>query len=70
MKVSYLSIGSSPGFVTMDGDRQLVRFLPGRHALFLVHPGTVSVVTIETGGRLCVGDIVVGDLHPFGAGRP
>jgi len=67
---SYFSNGASPGFVTVDGDRQLVRFLSGRHTLFLVHVGRATAVTIEDGGSLCVGDIVVGDLHPFVAGRP
>ncbi|HEX9313110.1 MAG TPA: hypothetical protein VGA30_09885 [Actinomycetota bacterium] len=69
VKLSYLSNRPAPGFVTVDGDRQLVSFLPGRHTLTLVHAGTATAVTIEAGGsRVCVGDVVVGDLKPLAAG--
>ncbi len=65
VSLSYASNAPALGFITVDGDRQLVRFLRGHHALTLVHIGTATTVTIEGGAsRICVGDVVVGGLRP------
>jgi len=65
VRLSYDSNGPAVGFVTVDGDHQLVRFLPGHHTLTLVHAGPARTVTIEgTGSRVCVGDLWLGPIAP------
>jgi Dolichyl-phosphate-mannose-protein mannosyltransferase len=63
IRVAYFAGSSIEGFVTVDGDRQAVRFLRGLHPLFLVHHGTATAVTFESAaGHVCVGDVRVGKL--------
>ncbi len=65
VRLSYDANGSAIGFVTVDGDHQLVRFLPGHHTLTLVHAGPARTVTIEdAGSRVCVGDLWLGPIAP------
>jgi len=63
IRVAYFAGSSIEGFVTVDGDRQAVRFLRGLNPLFLVHHGTATAVTFESAvGHVCVGDVRVGKL--------
>jgi hypothetical protein len=65
IKLAYFTNADADGFVTVDGDRQPVRFLKGLHSLILVHSGTATSLTIEGGGSpICIGGVQVGNLKP------
>jgi hypothetical protein len=58
--VAYFATATTPGYVTVDGDRQGVAFIKGIHPLTLVHNGTATSVTVESLGRVCIGTVRVG----------
>jgi hypothetical protein len=69
VRLGYFTQEGSEGLVTVDGDRQRVRFLAGLHGVTIFHAGTATSVTIEThGAAVCVGDIVVGIAEPASVG--
>jgi hypothetical protein len=64
LSLTYSTESEHDGFVTVDGDRQAVRFHKGVHTLILVHDGTAGAVIVESQkAPLCVGFIVLGEVR-------
>jgi hypothetical protein len=69
VQLLYFTNADADGYVTVDGDRQRVRFLRGPHSLTLTHFGKATSVTIQAGGYpVCVGSTWVGLLGIAGSG--
>jgi hypothetical protein len=65
LSLTYSTDSDHDGFVTVDGDRQAVRFHKGVHTLILVHDGTAGSVIVESQkAPVCVGVIVLGEVRP------
>jgi hypothetical protein len=66
VQLSYFTNRGGLGSVTVDGDRQRVRFLRGLRSITLSHHGTAGLVTIQSEGPVCVTHILVGVARPSG----
>jgi hypothetical protein len=65
VRLAYSTDVGHQGSVMVDGDRRSVRFLRGSHALFLLHRGTATEVTIDGGDvPVCVERVRVGLVKP------
>lgn len=65
VRLAYSSLIRDEGSVTVDGDRQYVRYLRGSHVLILFHRGTATSVTIDSQTTpICVRALQVGLVKP------